>query len=257
MSDIPTPLLEARGLVKRYGHVEALRGASIDIRPGEVHALIGDNGAGKSTFVKMLAGVAQPDSGELVLRGEKVAFTRPTDAQSAGVETVFQDLALALTLDAGSNVYLGREIRRPGLLGRMGFVDRKQMRQRTGVELRSLGIDLRDESVEVGSMSGGQRQAVAIARAAVWGTSMIIMDEPTAALGVRQTELVLSLIRKIRDRGVAVLLVSHNMIDVLSVADRVSVLRLGERIACYDADKTTVKELTLTMAGSKLEGADG
>jgi ABC-type sugar transport system ATPase subunit len=252
---VTAPLFEARGIVKRYGHVEALRGADISIAPGEVHALIGDNGAGKSTFVKTIAGVIKPDAGELLVRGEAVTFDGPTAAQAAGIETVYQDLALSGTLDAGANVFLGREPLRSGIRGRLGFVDRAQMRERTAAQLEELGAKLPSDRAEVATMSGGQRQAIAVARAAVWATTMVIMDEPTAALGVRQTAFVLSLIERLRDqKGLSVLLISHNLPDVLRVADRITVLRLGRRARTFVAAETDLQELTLVMAGLE-EGA--
>jgi ABC-type sugar transport system ATPase subunit len=251
MSATPaTPLLAARGIRKRYGQVEALRGAELEVGEGEVHALIGDNGAGKSTLVKTLSGVVSPDEGTLELRGERVDFTGPRDAQAVGIETVYQDLALAPSLDAGANIFLGREPLRGGARGRMGFLDRPRMRQEAQAALEDLGVELPSLTAEVGTMSGGQRQAVAVARAAVWGTAMIMMDEPTAALGVRQTEVVLSLIRRVcEQKGVSVLLISHNMAHVLEVADTVTVMRLGRRAAVRRAADTSLEELTLLMAG--------
>ncbi|MBS1678941.1 MAG: sugar ABC transporter ATP-binding protein [Actinobacteria bacterium] len=243
-------LLAARGIRKRYGQVEALRGVDLEVGDGEVHALIGDNGAGKSTLVKTLSGVISPDAGELELRGAKVHFHGPRDAQGAGIETVYQDLALAPSLDAGANIFLGREPLRGGVRGRLGFLDRSRMRQEASVALADLGVELPSLEAEVGTMSGGQRQAVAVARAAVWGTALIVMDEPTAALGVRQTEVVLSLIRRVcEQKGVSVLLISHNMAHVLEVADTVTVMRLGRRAAVRRAADTSLEELTLLMAG--------
>ncbi|MBS1885849.1 MAG: sugar ABC transporter ATP-binding protein [Actinobacteria bacterium] len=246
----PVPLLAARGIRKRYGQVEALRGADLEVGEGEVHALIGDNGAGKSTLVKALSGVVTPDEGTIELRGERVAFGGPRDAQGAGIETVYQDLALAPSLDAGANIFLGREPLRGGFRGRIGFLDRPRMRREAAHALEDLGVELPSLEAEVGTMSGGQRQAVAVARAAVWGTALIIMDEPTAALGVRQTEVVLSLIRRVcEQKGVSVLLISHNMAHVLRVADTITVLRLGRRAAVRRALDTSLEELTLLMAG--------
>jgi ABC-type sugar transport system ATPase subunit len=255
MTTATHPVLEATGITKRFGHVEALRGADLDVRPAEVHALIGDNGAGKSTLVKVLSGVTTPDAGVVRVRGEEVAFGGPHDAQAAGIETVYQDLALAPTLDGGANVFLGRELLRRGLAGRLGFVDRDEMRRRTAEHMAALGARLPSTRAEVGTLSGGQQQAVAVVRAALWGSGLIIMDEPTAALGVRQTEFVLSLIERLRDeKGVSVLLVSHNLPDVLRVADRITVLRLGRRVTTFDRRATSLQELTLTMAG--LEDTD-
>jgi simple sugar transport system ATP-binding protein len=244
--------MEVRGVRKSFGHVEALRGVDLTVRRGEVHALLGDNGAGKSTLMKILAGVNSPDQGEIRIDGRVVTARSPRDMQAAGVATVFQDLALASSLDAGENVFLGREITRPGLLGRLGFVDRAEMRRRTQQHIDELGSVIPSLKVPVGSMSGGQRQAIAIARAAVWGSSMLMLDEPTAALGVRQTEQVLQLIRRVRERGdTAVLLISHNLPDVFAVADRVTVLRLGAVVLDCHISETSIEDLTLVMAGVK------
>jgi ABC-type sugar transport system ATPase subunit len=244
------PFMEVREVRKTYGHVEALRGVDLDIRRGEVHALLGDNGAGKSTLMKILSGVTTADAGEVRVEGRPIVARTPRDMQAVGVATVFQDLALASSLDAGENVFLGREILRPGLLGRLGFVDRTEMRRRTQEHIDELGSIIPSLKEPVGSLSGGQRQAVAIARAAVWGSSMLLLDEPTAALGVRQTEQVLELIRRIRSRGeTAVVLISHNLPDVFAVADRVTVLRLGSVVLDCHITETSIEELTLVMAG--------
>jgi ABC-type sugar transport system ATPase subunit len=244
-------VVRVRGVRKRYGHVEALRGADLDVVPGEIHALLGDNGAGKSTLVKVLSGAVVPDSGTIEINGAAYAFGNPRDAQQAGIETVYQDLALAPTLPADANLFLGREPTRSGLAGRLGFLDRKAMRAQATAGLRALGSNAADLAVEVGAMSGGQKQAVAVARAALWGTVMIMMDEPTAALGVSQTESVLELIRHLRDRkGLAVLLISHNLPDVFRIADRVSVLRLGERVLAAPIADVTSTDLIEAMTGA-------
>ena len=249
------PVVRVRGVRKRYGHVEALRGVDLDVMPGEVHALLGDNGAGKSTLVKVLAGAAVPDAGMVEINGTACRFASPGDAQRAGIETVYQDLALAPTLPADANLFLGREPVRSGLAGRLGFLDRKAMRAQAVAGLRALGSNAGETAAEVGAMSGGQKQAVAVARAALWGTVMIMMDEPTAALGVSQTESVLQLIRHLRDRkGLAVLLISHNLPDVFRVADRVSVLRLGERVLTAPiADITSTKLIEAMTGASQLK----
>lgn len=245
-----TDFLTVDGVRKQYGHVTALADARLSVRRGEVHALLGDNGAGKSTLLKILAGVVEPDGGTISIDGSPVTFDGPRDVQAAGIETVFQDLALAPNLDPGENIFLGREIMRPGILGRIGMVDRREMRRRSAVELETLGATIPSMSEEVSSMSGGQRQAVAVARAAVWGRTMLMMDEPTAALGVRQTKQVLDLIRTIRAKGdTAILLISHNLHDVFEVADRVTVLRLGRTVFEADIADTSIEELTLIMAG--------
>lgn len=244
------PVVEVKGLVKSFGHVEALRGVDLKIMPGEVHALVGDNGAGKSTLVKTLAGVLTADAGELWVHGRRFGFGNPAAAQALGIETVFQDLALADSLPPGANVFLGREPLKSGFWRRLGFVDRAQMKAETAKHLTELGVSLPSLDEPVGSLSGGQRQAVAVARAAVWGTNLIIMDEPTAALGVRQTEFVLELITRMRDeKQLSILLISHNMPDVLRVSDRISVLRLGKRVATFRRSETNLQDLTLTLAG--------
>jgi ABC-type sugar transport system ATPase subunit len=245
-----TPILRARGICKRFGHVEALRGADLEILPGEIHALLGDNGAGKSTLVKTLSGVVTPDEGTIEFKGQQVAFDTPRAAQEAGVETVYQDLALAGTLNPGENVFLGREPLAPGLRGRLGFVDRNEMRTRTVAELQSLGINLPSIDSTVESMSGGQRQAVAIARAAIWGSSVLILDEPTAALGVVQTEFVQQLMRRVRDeKAISILLISHNMPEVFAVADRVTIMRLGRNALTCPVSELTTERLLSVMAG--------
>ncbi|MEW1860310.1 ATP-binding cassette domain-containing protein [Streptomyces sp. NBC_00669] len=244
------PLLEARKVTKRYGHVHALQGADFTAYPGEVVALIGDNGAGKSTLVKTLSGTIRPDEGEVLVDGVPVQLTSPLDARGHGIETVYQDLALAQDLDAAANLHLGRELYRGGLLGRLGVLDRAAMRRSAVAAFRELGVDLRDVSVPVAALSGGQKQSVAVARAVAFANRIIFMDEPTAALGVVQRGRVLDTVRRVRDRGIAVVLISHNMPEVLSVADRVEVLRLGSRVARFTAADTTVEELVGAMTGA-------
>jgi ABC-type sugar transport system ATPase subunit len=242
-------LLEVRGVTKAFGHVVALAGADLSVQRGEVHALLGDNGAGKSTLLKVLAGVHPPDSGQIIFDGIELRADNPRTVHEAGIETVFQDLALAPTLNAGENVFLGREVMRPGVFGRLGFVDRPAMQRRCAERLSELGVELPSLEVPVALMSGGQRQAVAVARAAVWGRSMLLMDEPTAALGVKQTAYVLDLIRRLRQNGRTVLLVSHKLNEVFEVADRVTVLRLGRTVLQCAIGETDIQHLTLAMAG--------
>lgn len=249
------PIYEARGIVRRFGAVEALAGADFDVRPGEVSALIGDNGAGKSTLVRILAGADTPNGGEIRFNGEPLTLSSPTDARDLGIETVFQDLALANHLDPIQNMYLGRELMKPGILGKLGFMQRGEMR-RTGAEaFSSLGATVRDYDGPVLGMSGGQRQAIAVARAATWASQVIFLDEPTAALGVVQTKGVLDLIKRIRDKGLGVVYISHSMPEVLEVSDRVHVLRQGRRVAVYNAKETNVEELVGAMTGA-LEGKE-
>jgi simple sugar transport system ATP-binding protein len=244
------PLLEARGIVKSFGRVHALRGADFTVYPGEVVALIGDNGAGKSTLVKTLSGVHLPDSGEIRFEGREVALTSPTAARELGIETVYQDLALAPDLESSANLFLGREQMRSGLLGKLGFVDNGSMRARTKEAFKTLGVGVQDVEAPVAFFSGGQRQGVAVARAVTWASKVVFMDEPTAALGVVQTANVLKLIRRVRDTGLSVVLISHNMPDVLAVSDRVEVLRLGERVAQFKTSETTMETLVGAMTGA-------
>nr|WP_189053332.1 ATP-binding cassette domain-containing protein [Longimycelium tulufanense] len=243
-------LLEARNVVKHYGSVEALRGASFEVRAGEVVALIGDNGAGKSTLVKCLSGVEQPDSGEILLDGRRVRLDSPTRARALGIETVYQDLAVAPDLDPAANLFLGRELRRRGLFGWLGMVDKAEMRRRAAEQFQRLGVRVQSLDVPIGSLSGGQRQGVAVTRAVVWANRVVFMDEPTAALGVVQRERVLEVIRRVRDSGIAVVLISHNMPEVQAVADRVEVLRLGRRVARFRAADVTLEELVGAMTGA-------
>lgn len=241
------PILVARDLTKTYGHVTALAGADLEVRSGQVCALIGDNGAGKSTLVKVISGVVRADSGTIELEGRRLTVDNPAQAQEAGISTVFQDLALAPDLHPTENFYLGREIFRPGILGKLHFTDKRTMLSETAKEFSALGITLQAPTVPVGSLSGGQRQSVAIARAARWASKVIILDEPTAALGVVQTDRVLRLIRKVADRGLGVVLVTHNMTHVVEVADSVQVLRLGKRVATFGRPETTVQNLVAAM----------
>ncbi|WP_433663718.1 ATP-binding cassette domain-containing protein [Nocardia sp. CA-128927] len=248
--------LQADGLVKRYGGVEALRGANFQVSAGEVVALIGDNGAGKSTLVKCLSGAEQPDSGRILLDGKQVVLNTPTAARKLGVETVYQDLAVAPDLDPAANLFLGRELVRKGLAGRLGMLDRTAMRAQAVEHFRRLGVTLQSADVPIGSLSGGQRQSVAVARAVMWASKVVFMDEPTAALGVVQRERVLDVIRRVAGEGIAVVLISHNMPEVLAVADRIEVLRLGRRVARFTAAEATLEQLVGAMTGAlSQEGA--
>src|SRR3984885_1021166 len=248
-----TPLLEARAISRRFGHVRALDGADFAVHAGEICALIGDNGAGKSTLVKILSGADRPDEGQILVAGKPVAFNSPNDAQAHGIATVYQDLALAADLPPFENLFLGREIVLPGLLGQLGFVNRMAMRRQASEQFERLGVRLRSARAPVSSLSGGQRQSVAIARAAMWADRVIFMDEPTAALGVVQTGRVLDLIRQVRDQGIAVVLISHNMPQVLAVADRIEVLRLGRRVAQFAAQDANVDRLVAAMTSGSVE----
>ena len=251
----PTPLLEARGITKRYGQVEALRGANFTVYPGEVVALLGDNGAGKSTLVKAITGTILPDQGEVLFEGRPVKMHSPMDARELGIETVFQDLALVPDLDPAGNLFLGREILRSGFLGKLGVLDRKAMHVRSAEAFERLGVRIQDVQAKVIGMSGGQRQGVAVARAMVWASKMVLMDEPTAALGVVQAKNVNDLILRVKASGVAVVLVSHNMQHVFEVADRIEILRLGKRVATFHKNDTTIEEVVSAMTGLTVQGA--
>jgi simple sugar transport system ATP-binding protein len=244
------PLLEARQIVKSFGRVQALRGANFTVYPDEVVALVGDNGAGKSTLVKSLVGVHPPDSGEILFEGREVHIHTPHDARDLGIETVYQDLALAEEIDPAANMYLGREILRPGVLGKLGFLDKATMRHKSEEAFRNLGVRIQDTAAPVANMSGGQRQGVAISRAVTWASKVVFMDEPTAALGVVQTRNVLEQIRRVRDQGISVVLISHNMPEVFEVADRIEVLRLGERVARLRPREVSMEDVVSAMTGA-------
>ncbi|MCW2887148.1 MAG: fructose transport system ATP-binding protein [Streptosporangiaceae bacterium] len=246
-----TAVLSARGLVKRYGQVTALDGADFDLLPGEVLAVIGDNGAGKSSLIKALAGALQPDQGEIRLDGEVVHFRSPIDARRKGIETVYQDLAVAPALDIAGNLFLGRELRRPGVLGHVfRLLDKPRMRAEAARHMDELKIGLRSLTQRVETLSGGQRQGVAVARAAAWAQHVVIMDEPTAALGVKESGQVLDLIRRVRDRGLPVVLISHNMPQVFEIADRIHVQRLGRRAAVVDPADYSMSDVVAIMTGA-------
>jgi len=254
-ADLPPsrePIIEARGLIKTFGSVVGLDGADFDLYPGEVLAVIGDNGAGKSTLIKCLSGAMVADSGEIRIEGQPTIFRRPQDARAAGIETVYQSLALAPALDIASNMFLGREIRRRGPLGSIfRMLDHGLMRSRAKQQLQDLGIGtLQTITQAVETLSGGQRQAVAVARAAAFGSKVIILDEPTAALGVRETGQVLRLIRDLRDRGLPVVLISHNMPNVFEVADRIHIQRLGRRVAVVTPASHSPSDAVAIMTGA-------
>ncbi|GAB2688778.1 ATP-binding cassette domain-containing protein [Thalassiella azotivora] len=248
----PTPVLQARGLVKRYGRVTALTGADLDLLPGEILAVIGDNGAGKSSLIKALSGALVPDEGEIRVDGEVVHFSTPIDAREAGIETVHQSLAVSPSLDIASNLFLGRERRRPGVLGSVfRMLDRNGMRDEARRHLDDLGImTIQNPNQAVETLSGGQRQAVAVARAAAFGSRVVIMDEPTAALGVRESRAVLDLVLQVRDRGLPVILISHNMPHVFEVADRIHIQRLGRRKAVVDPRSISMSDAVAIMTGA-------
>jgi ABC-type sugar transport system ATPase subunit len=241
-----TPALEVTGITKRFGPVVALRGVSLALGHGEVLGLVGDNGAGKSTLISIISGVARPDSGEIVVDGKPWEQAGARTTREAGIETVFQNLALVPTLSIVENMYLGRELYGPGPLATaLRRIDKSRMRQEVEQAFDRLGLTMPAVTSKAGSLSGGQRQAVAVARAVLWGSRVVIMDEPAAALGVAQTEAVLGLIARLRREGIATLLVSHNMEHVLKVADRVAVLRLGRKIADLDLRERPVSGMEL------------
>jgi fructose transport system ATP-binding protein len=247
-----TPTLEARGMVKTFGHVVGLAGVSLKLYPGEVLAIIGDNGAGKSTLIKCLSGALTLDEGEILMEGQKVVFKSPVDARDAGIETVYQTLAVAPALDIASNLYLGREIRDKGPLGTiLRKLDTRGMRNAAKQQLTDLGIGtLQDITQKVETLSGGQRQAVAVARAAAFGSKVLILDEPTAALGVRESGQVLALIKQLRSRGLPVILISHNMPHVFEVADRIHIQRLGRCAGVITPQSHTMGEAVAIMTGA-------
>ena len=245
-------VLSARGLVKTFGRVIGLDGVDLDLRRGEVLAVIGDNGAGKSTLIKTLTGALVPDAGEIRMDGHPVTFKRPQDARDAGIETVYQTLAVAPALDIASNLYLAREERRPGPLGSvLRMLDKKGMRERAQKSVRDLGIStVQNMSVAVESLSGGQRQAVAVARAAAFGGKVVVLDEPTAALGVKESAQVLRLVESLRERGLGVILISHNMPHVWEVADRIHVQRLGRCAGVITPDTHSMTDGVAIMTGA-------
>ena len=252
MTDTTTiPVLKAHQLVKRYGKVTALDGADFELYDGEILAVIGDNGAGKSTLIKALSGALVPDTGEIYLDGKQVHFHSPLDARRQGIETVYQDLAVAPALNIAENLFLGREIKRPGFLGSMlGLLDKRKMRDDAMNYLQDLKIGIRSMGQAVETLSGGQRQGVAVARSAAFAKHVVIMDEPTAALGVKESGMVLDLIRKVRERGLPVILISHNMPHVFEVADRIHIQRLGRRAAVVNPKDISMSDAVAIMTGA-------
>jgi fructose transport system ATP-binding protein len=247
------PILTARGLVKRYGRVTALNSCDFDLYPGEILAVIGDNGAGKSTLIKAISGAVVPDEGVIELDGKQVLFKSPIEAREAGIETVYQNLALSPALSIADNMFLGREIRKPGFLGDwLRMLDRPAMEKRARDKLTELGLmTIQNISQAVETLSGGQRQGVAVARAAAFGSKMVIMDEPTAALGVKESRRVLELILDVKKRGLPIVLISHNMPHVFEVADRIHIHRLGRRLCVIDPKEYTMSDAVAFMTGAK------
>lgn len=247
------PILTTRKLVKRYGRVTALDHADFDLYPGEILAVIGDNGAGKSTLIKAICGAVTPDEGEIKLEGQTLHFKTPMDARNAGIETVYQNLALSPALSISDNMFLGREVRMPGPLGSVfRMLDRGAMEKRARDKLTELGLmTIQNIGQAVETLSGGQRQGVAVARAAAFGSKVIIMDEPTAALGVKESRRVLELILDVKKRGLPIVLISHNMPHVFEVADRIHIHRLGKRLCVIDPKQYTMSDAVAFMTGAK------
>jgi fructose transport system ATP-binding protein len=245
------PVLQARGLVKRYGRVTAIDGADFDLRSGEILAVIGDNGAGKSSLIKALSGAVIPDEGEILLDGKRVNFRSPMDARNAGIGAVYQELAVAPAMTIAENLFLGSEILRPGILGSVfRLIDKPKMLAEAIAHMQSLKIGIRSMTQAVETLSGGQRQGVAVARGAAFARHLVIMDEPTAALGVKEGNMVLELIRRVRDRGLPVILISHNMPHVFEIADRIHVHRMGKRAAVLNPKKISMNDAVAVMTGA-------
>ena len=258
MSDMQ-PVVKVRGLMKRYGTVVAMNGADFDLMPGEIMAVIGDNGAGKSTLIKAISGAVIPDHGTIELEGEAVHFHGPEDARNMGIETVYQNLALSPALSIADNMFLGREWRKPGIMGQFfRQMDRPRMEKFARDKLSELGLmTIQNINQAVESLSGGQRQGVAVARAAAFGSKVIILDEPTAALGVKESRRVLELILDVRSRGIPIILISHNMPHVFEVADRIHIHRLGRRLCVIDPKAYSMSDAVAFMTGAKVpEGVE-
>ncbi|MFM2343104.1 MAG: hypothetical protein RLZZ592_2757 [Pseudomonadota bacterium] len=247
----PKIVLQARGLVKRYGQVTALDGADFELRAGEILAVIGDNGAGKSSLIKALSGATIPDEGEILLDGRPVRFRTPIEARQAGIEACYQDLAVAPAMTIAENLFLGRELRREGFAGNvLRMLDKKKMLETAVARMADLKVGIRSMTQAVETLSGGQRQCVAVARAAAFAQHVVILDEPTAALGVKEGNMVLELIRRVRDKGLPVILISHNMPHVFEIADRIHVARLGKRAAILDPKKISMSDTVAVMTGA-------
>ena len=247
------PILQARGLSKRYGKVTALDNCDFDLMPGEILAVIGDNGAGKSSLIKAISGAVIPDSGDIFLEGQKINFSSPIDARNAGIETVYQTLAMSPALSIADNMFMGRELRKPGFMGKvLRQLDRPAMEKIARQKLSDLGLmTIQNINQAVETLSGGQRQGVAVARAAAFGSKVIILDEPTAALGVKESRRVLELIQDVRSRGIPIILISHNMPHVFEVADRIHIHRLGKRLCVIDPKDYTMSDAVAFMTGAK------
>ena len=244
-----TPLLELKGLSKRFGAVQALRQVDFEVHPGEVVALMGDNGAGKSTLIKTLSGILPIDEGQVLFGGQRVALTGPLSSTALGIATVYQDLALCDNLDVVGNLFLGRELKVRGLGRLLGWMDETAMELQATQLLEKLSVSIPSVRTQVASLSGGQRQSIAVARSMMGSPKVVLLDEPTAALGVAQTRQVLELIRRLRQQGLGVVVISHNLVDVFSVADRIIVLRLGRRVGTFEVKNTTEVEVVSAITG--------
>ena len=248
-----TPVLQGRSLIKRYGRVVAMDRADFDLYPGEILAVIGDNGAGKSSLIKAVSGAIRPDSGEILMDGKPISFASPMEARAAGIETVYQNLALSPALSIADNMFMGREIRRPGVMGSwFRMLDRKAMEKTARDKLTELGLmTIQNINQAVETLSGGQRQGVAVARAAAFGSKVVILDEPTAALGVKESRKVLELILDVRRRGLPIVLISHNMPHVFEVADRIHIHRLGRRLCVINPKEYSMSDAVAFMTGAR------
>jgi fructose transport system ATP-binding protein len=248
------PILKAKGLTKRYGKVTALNNCDFELFPGEILAVIGDNGAGKSSLIKAISGAVIPDEGTIWLEGREVAFKTPIEARAAGIETVYQTLAMSPALSIADNMFMGRELRKPGIMGSVfRMLDRPKMEKFAREKLNELGLmTIQNINQAVETLSGGQRQGVAVARAAAFGSKVVILDEPTAALGVKESRRVLDLIRDVRSRGIPIILISHNMPHVFEVADRIHIHRLGSRLCVIKPSDYTMSDAVAFMTGAKV-----
>jgi D-xylose transport system ATP-binding protein len=246
-----TSLLSLRGISKRFGAVQALTAVDFEVQAGEVVALVGDNGAGKSTLIKVISGILPIDEGQILFQGKPVSLAGPQASTSLGIATVYQDLALCDNLDVVGNLFLGRELRVTGVRKLAGWLDETAMEQQASELLQRLSVSIPSVRTQVASLSGGQRQSIAVARAMMGSPKVVLLDEPTAALGVAQTKQVLELIRRLREQGLGVVVISHNMVDVFSVADRIIVLRLGKRVATFDTKDVKQVDVVAAITGVK------
>ncbi len=250
MEDERSPILEVKGISKRFGAVQALSEVDFEVYPGEVVALVGDNGAGKSTLVKILAGTYQPDSGQYLFEGKEVTVNNPRRATELGIQTVYQDLALCDNREVVANLYLGREEAQPVVPGIFNSIDEVAMEQQALRFIKDLHVRIPSVRARIATLSGGQRQSVAVARAVMWNSKVVILDEPTAALGVEQTRQVKDLIRRLREQGLGVVVISHNLADIFDVADRIIVLRLGKRVATFQTHVSNPEQVVAAITGA-------